>query len=317
MDTVNAPEYSRNFGFWTEAEQQAILESRVAIAGVGGDGYQLGLKLARMGVRTFDIADPEVFEPENANRVPGASTKTYGTNKAEAFMHEVHEINPKADVRIFTDGVTEDNVDEFVNRATLVFDESELNHLEIGTALARAARERGVPVELVMNVGFAALTTSFRPQAGRNGKGTFERLMGIPMGMPLDEVKDLRVKLDRCLPYLPTYADIRTLEAVQNGAPLPSIAQGVDIASGIGASQAFLHMVQRAGNHRPEPVWSPRIKYFDAYNFKSGETRMPRLSHYRHLANAALKNTLKLNSKASYTDADRMRREQTRTAEQI
>ncbi len=268
-----------------------------------------------MGVQNFDIADPEVFEPENVNRVPGATTMTYGTNKAEAFLEEVHEINPDADIRVYKDGVTEDNVDEFTSRATLIFDESELTHLEIGTALARSARERGVPVELVMNVGFAALTTSFRPEAGRNGKGTFERLMGIPVGMPLDEVKEMKVQLDRCLPYLPKYADLKTLIAVQNGAPLPSIAQGVDIASGIGASQAFLHMVNGVSNHRPEPVWAPRMKYFDSYNFKAGETRFPRISHYRHLAHAALKNQLHLSSMASYTDEDRQRRELNRSAE--
>ena len=108
MNSVNAPEYARNYGFWNEDEQRAIMAARVAIAGVGGDGFQMGLKLARMGVQTFDIADPEVFEPENANRVPGATTETYGLRKADVFADEVHKINPDADVRIFTDGVTED-----------------------------------------------------------------------------------------------------------------------------------------------------------------------------------------------------------------
>ncbi len=313
MRTITSPEFSRNYGFNNEAEQQAILGSRVAIAGVGGDGFQLGLKLARKGVQIFDIADPEVFEPENSNRVPGATTSTYGRKKAEVFLEQVHDINPDADVRIFADGVTEDNVEEFTSRATLIFDESELTYLHIGTAIARAARKRNVPDVMVMNIGFAAQVTSFHPQS----KHSFERFMGIPEGMPLDEVKDLEVKLDRCLPYLPKYGDLRTLLAVQQGASLPSIAEGVDVASALGTSQAFLHMTQGVNNRREQPIWAPRIGYMDAYNLTSGVTRYPRLSHYRHLGHAAARDFLHLNPQASYTEEDRTRRVLENQAEQL
>ncbi len=304
MQTINSPEFSRNYGFVNEAEQAAIMGARVAIAGVGGDGFQLGLKLARKGVQTFDIADPEVFEPENSNRVPGATTSTYGRSKAEVFLEQVHDINPSAKVRIFKDGVTEDNVEEFMSRATLVLDESELTYLHIGTSIARTARKLNIPDMMVMNIGFAAQVTSFHPRS----KHTFERFMGIPRGMPLDEVKDLDVKLDRCLPYLPKYGDIGTLKAVQEGASLPSIAEGVDVASALGSSQAFLHMTQQINNRREQPLWAPRIGYVDVYNFKSGTARFPRLSHYRHLGHAAARHYLHLNPEASYTEIDRNRR---------
>lgn len=304
MRTTESSEFSRNYGFWNEDEQQALMAARVAIAGVGGDGFQLGLRLAMNGVQTFDIADPEVFEPENTNRVPGATTSTYGQNKAEVFRDRVLDINPDADVRIFKDGVTEDNVEDFTSRATLIFDESELTYLHIGTALARAARERGVPNVLVMNVGFAAQVTSFHPK----GKTTFEKLMGIPEGMPLDEIKDLTVQFDRCLPYIPKYGDLSTLVAVKNGAPLPSIAQGVDVAAAIGSTQAFKHITSGLNNRRDEPVWAPKFAYMDSYSLKSGVISMPRLSHYRTLAHAATRDILKLNPKASYREADRQSR---------
>lgn len=304
MQSINSPEFSRNYGFWNEDEQRALMGARVAIAGVGGDGFQLGKKLAMNGVGTFDIADPEVFEPENANRVPGATTETYGQNKAEVFRNEVLKINPDADVRIYTDGVTEDNVEDFVSRATLVYDESELRYLHIGTAVARAARKRGIPDVLVMNVGFAAQVTSFHPDS----KHTFERMMGFSDDMPLDEVKEQELDLSRCLPYLPPYADLKTLEAVQEGAPLPSIAQGVDVASALGSSQGFLHIVRNANNRRPEPIWAPHMGYMDAYNLKSGITAHPRISHYRTLGMALIRQQLGKSPDASYTEEDRSRR---------
>lgn len=282
------------------------MNSRVAIAGVGGDGFQLGLKLAQMGVQTFDIADPEVFEPENTNRVPGATNSTWGRKKAEVFEEKVKDINPNADVRIFETGVTVDNVEDFTNRATLLFDESELTYLHIGTSLARAARERGIPEVLVMNVGFSALVTSFKP----GSKYTFEKMMGIPKDMPLEEVKGVEVDFSRCLPYVPKYGDIKTLESVRKGASLPSIAQGVDVASAIGTSQAFLHMVRGLDNNRPEPVWAPRMAFIDAYSMQAGITRMPRLSHYHHLGRAVANNLLGRHSRAAYTEEDRQRRAQ-------
>lgn len=308
MRTIESPEFSRNYGFWNEAEQQALMEARVAIAGVGGDGFQLGLKLAMNGVQTFDIADPEQFEPENTNRVPGAVVSTYGVNKAEVFRDRVLEINPDADVRIFKEGVTKENVDEFTNRATLIIDESELTYLHIGTMIAREARKKNIPNMLVMNIGFAGQATSFKPE----GRMTFERLMGIPEGMSLDEVKNVKLDFSRILPYLPNYGDIRTLISVQEGASLPSISQGVDVASALGSSQAFKHITYKLGNKREEPIWAPKIGYIDSYNFKSGIVNHPRLSHYKHLAVAGLRQNLGLNPEASYTEEDRNNRSVTR-----
>ena len=297
MRDINSPEFHRNYGFWNESEQQLLLDAHVAIAGVGGDGYQLGLKLARMGVRNLTVADPEVFEPENSNRVPGATEKTYGKLKVDAFIEDVHEIDAGANITVFKDGVTEENIQEFLKDATLCFDESELTHLQIGTGLAREARRRGIPNVMIMNIGFAAQATSFQP----NSKYTFERLMGVPEGMPLDEVKDMEVDFSRCLPYIPNYGDLRTLQSIQEGESLASIAQGVDVASAIGTSEAFLHITAGKGNHRRSPTWAPRIRWMDAMNNTSGVTRFPRLSHYRHLGVAVARNLTGSYPAASYT----------------
>ena len=182
--TITSPEFSRNYGFWSEDEQRALVESRVAIAGVGGDGFQLGLKLARMGVSKFSIADPEVFEPENVNRVEGATASSVGRDKADVFRERVLDINPDAEVETFLSGVTPDNVEPFMQGASLVLDESELTRPEIGTLIARRARLQGIPDLLVMNIGFAAQVTSFAPTS----TWTFERFMGFTPETPLAEI---------------------------------------------------------------------------------------------------------------------------------
>lgn len=307
--SVSSPEFSRNYGFWSEDEQRALMASKVAIAGVGGDGFQLGLKLARMGVSRFSIADPEVFEPENVNRVEGAATASFGRNKAEVFRERVLDINPDAEVDIFLDGVTEDNIEPFMQGASLVLDESELTKPEIGTLIARRARSQGIPDLLVMNVGFAAQVTSFAPDSS----WTFERFMGFADRTPLDEIAEAGVDLSRCLPYIPAYTDLRSLQAVlgEEGAPpapLPSISIGVDVASAIGSTQAFLHLTAGVANHRRSPVWAPRMAYTDAYRLRTRIVRAGKPAHMRHLLLAAGRQKLGINPLGSYTLADIARR---------
>ena len=306
---VEAPQFSRNYGFWSEDEQRALFAARVAIAGVGGDGFQLGLKLARMGVASFSVADPEVFELENVNRVEGASAATIGRRKAEVFRERVLDINPDAEVRIFIDGVTPENVAAFMQGASLVLDESELTKPEIGSLIARRARLQGIPDLLVMNVGFAAQVTSFAPSSS----WTFERFMGFDADMPLDEIADAGVDFARCLPYIPPYTDLRSLRAVEGEggnepASLPSISIGVDAASAIGSAQAFLHLTAGVANRRRAPIWAPRLAYTDAYRLRTRVIRAGRAPHVVGLLAAAARQKLRLNPLGSYTMADIARR---------
>ncbi len=289
-------EFSRNLGFWSKAEQEALNSSTVALGGAGGDGFQLGYKLAMMGVRNFRVADPEVFEIENSNRVPGATRSNIGRNKAEVLAEWILNIRPGATVDVYPEGITADNVAGFVRGSNLAIDETELTYPEVGTALAREARRNGIPNLLVMNVGFSAIATSFEP----NSAFTFERLMGLPENAPLSEISEMGVDFSRCLPYLPTYVDVESLIAVQNGAKLPSIAQGVDIASGLGATEAFLHLTRHAGNRRRRPTWAPRFRFMDAYNGRSGSIRFPRIGYQLGAMTMAIRSRLGLNPKCEY-----------------
>lgn len=301
-DFVRRPEFARNFGFWSEEEQRAMGERVVAIAGCGGDGHDLGIAIAMMaGPKEIRIADPEVFEPENSNRVAWADSSTYGRMKVDVMAETIGRLRPQTEVKVWQEGVTAENAAEFVAGADIVLDESELTHLEIGTSVAREARKNNIPNLLVMNIGFAAIATSFDPQ----GHYTFERMMGVRDDMPLDEVAQVPVDFSRCLPYLPGYGDLVTLESVQNGASLPSIVQGVKVASALGSTEAFLHLTKDVKNHRPKPTYAPTWRYMDSLTGKSGVIRHGRLNYWVRAANMAARSKLGLNPKASYSTSDR------------
>jgi molybdopterin/thiamine biosynthesis adenylyltransferase len=261
MPSVDEPRLSRNYGFWSPAEQQALLASDVAIAGVGGDGYLLGLGLVRMGAGRLRIADPEVFEAENINRVPGANVPNLGRRKVDCFHEDAMAINPSLKLEVLPEGVTRDNIGAFLDGADLVIDETELTRLELGTMIADQARRLGIPNLQVMNVGFAGQATSFHPTR----RPTFRDMIGVDDTTPLDEVANIDLDLRLVLPFLPEYLDEGVLTAIARGAPLPSIVQGVNVAAALGASQAFLHLVAGTeGSHRPEPIWYPEIVYVDS-----------------------------------------------------
>lgn len=293
------PEFSRNLGFWRRSEQQLLRESTIAIAGAGGDGFDLAVSLVMMtGAAEVRIADPETFVPENSNRVAWANTDTYGQLKVDALRETIAKIRPGTRVVSFAEGVTTENADEFVAGADLVLDESELRYLHVGTALARAARRHGVPNLLVMNIGFGAIATSFAPQSVH----TFERMMGLPADITLDEAATREVDLTRCVPFVPRYGDLGTFRATRAGAPLPSVVQGVKAAVSLGATEALLHLTRTDRNRRRSPVFAPQWAYTDPMNLKSGRIRHARSRHWIGAAILAGRSLLGWNPEASYAD---------------
>lgn len=313
MRSLNSPEVYRNMGFWNESTQQALLETEVAIAGNGGTGNLVGMELARIGIQKFRIADPEIFDDVNSNRVMGARVDTIGRNKAEVLKEDILEINPSAQVITYLDGINIDNIEEFLSTADIAINGTELTKPELGTMLARQARVRKigraivpVPVVDVEYISYAGQGTVFDPTSTM----TFERFMGVVggEGAPLDEVADQSIDTSRYLAYLPHYGDLETLKAIQNGAPLPSNMIGAGVAAQIGLSEVLKLTRKRAGEKTISPTYAPSVRLYDAYTHESGYTRHPRLSYYRHLGAVVFRNLLKTNEQASYTDEERANR---------
>ena len=73
--------FSRNLGWLTEWEQQALRYKRIAIAGMGGVGGFHLLTLVRFGVGVFNIADGDAFDLVNFNRQAGATLESIGHSK--------------------------------------------------------------------------------------------------------------------------------------------------------------------------------------------------------------------------------------------
>ena len=86
---------TRNIGFVTEAEQQALRAATVFVCGTGGMGGACVFALARAGVGNLVLADIDNFEVSNLNRQAFAFMNTVDRHKAEATRDICMTINPK------------------------------------------------------------------------------------------------------------------------------------------------------------------------------------------------------------------------------
>lgn len=137
--------FSRNIGWVTKPEQAVLRSARIAIAGLGGVGGAHLLTLCRLGIARFNIADFDHFEVHNFNRQAGASMPFLGQPKVDVLAQLALDVNPEADLRKFDQGVTPDNVDEFLRDVDLYVDGIDFFAVEARRMVFAACRERGIP----------------------------------------------------------------------------------------------------------------------------------------------------------------------------
>ena len=136
--------YQRNRRTISTAEQLKLVRSRVMIAGAGGLGGYLVEELARLGVGTLIVADPDAFEEHNLNRQILASPANLGTPKAEAAVERVGRINPAVRVVPLRCAFSRENAAEMLSGADAAVDA--LDTVPARLELARACRKLGVPM---------------------------------------------------------------------------------------------------------------------------------------------------------------------------
>ncbi len=90
--------YIRNFATFTTAEQLTLLNSHVAIFGLGGLGGCVTEILARMGLGGLTLVDGDCFDISNLNRQLLATENVIGHPKSLVAQQRVTQINPAIQV---------------------------------------------------------------------------------------------------------------------------------------------------------------------------------------------------------------------------
>jgi molybdopterin/thiamine biosynthesis adenylyltransferase len=247
-----AESFGRNIGFLTHEEQKKISELSIAIAGAGGDGGLLAERLVRFGIGKILLADPENFELNNINRQFAAHTDNMGANKARVVSRYLKAINPRLQIQVFEEGVTTENVAEFVSQAEIIVDEIEYTVPELSVMLARQVRKQGKLLFMGANVGWGASIFCFHPEGV-----TFEEYFDYD-----DQTKSIDPK--KYVNRIPEYIDQEMLEKVLAGEmPMPSLSSSVSLVAALLSSRIILAAVKNIN-----PPFVPNVFQFDAFNLK-------------------------------------------------
>ena len=156
--------FSRNLGWVTEEEQQILRGKKVAIAGLGGVGGVHLLTLVRLGVSQFHIADNDTFEVANFNRQVGAMMSTVGRPKIDVLTEMALDINPELQITKFDQGVSDDNVGDFLQDVDLYIDGLDFFVLDIRQKVFARCYELGIPTITAAPMGMGTALLTFMPE---------------------------------------------------------------------------------------------------------------------------------------------------------
>ena len=255
--------FSRNIGWVTAAEQEHLRTCRVAVGGLGGVGGSHVLTLARLGIGAFTITDLDTFDWPNLNRQAGAAVSTMGRPKLDVMAQHVKDINPTADLRLMPNGLTLDNIDSFLEGASLYMDSLDIFALAIRRRVFARCRDLGITAITAAPMGLGTALLVFDPQGM-----SFEDYFAFDGYSFEDQILKFIVGVSPSMTqrhYLLTRDSVNLFKK-----KVPSTAMGIELAAGVACSTALKVLLKRG------PIrHAPKGLHFDAYQNRLIKTWRP------------------------------------------
>lgn len=115
--------YERQLRMFGGDGQKRLMESHVAVLGVGGIGSLVVELLARLGVGRFTLIDDDVVEVSNLARIVGADQKDAedATRKIDVAERVILQANPDAIVQKIADDIAKESVAKTMAQADFLF----------------------------------------------------------------------------------------------------------------------------------------------------------------------------------------------------
>ena len=248
-----AEAFSRNLGWLADHEQEMLRGKRIAIAGLGGVGGVHLITLCRLGIGSFNIADFDTFAIQNFNRQAGAMVSTLGLRKIDVMSAQALDINPEISLRQFDQGVTRDNIDDFLDGVDLYVDGLDFFAFSARQAVFAACARRGIPAITAAPIGMGAAVINFLP-----GSMSFEQYFG--WGDLPDDEKALRfvVGLAPAGLHRGYLVDKSAVNLAEHRTP--STGMACQICAGFAATEALKILLKRG-----RVLAAPHGLQFDAY----------------------------------------------------
>ena len=144
--------YSRTERVIGKENLNKIINSNIAILGVGGVGGYVVEMLARLGVKNLTIVDCDNIDISNVNRQIIALQSTINTSKVNAFKNRILDINPSCNVVEKNIKISKENISQILDQSfDFVIDA--IDDVVAKVAIAKFCEENSVSLISSMGTG--------------------------------------------------------------------------------------------------------------------------------------------------------------------
>lgn len=135
-----------------EDRYRKLVESRVAVVGIGGVGGYVVEMLARSAVGKITIVDGDKVDVSNLNRQIIALSSNVGRYKVDVMKERISDINPDIDVTAIAERITSDNVG-FILSDSYDYVIDAIDSVKDKVALIKFAKDKGYKIISSMGAG--------------------------------------------------------------------------------------------------------------------------------------------------------------------
>ena len=172
---------ARNKNLINKEEQDKFYKATIGIGGLSvGNSVALAIAL-QGGAKRIKLADLDRLALSNTNRIR-TGVDNLGVLKVEMTARQIYEINPYAEVELFPEGLTKENIGKFFEELDIVIDE--LDNLAVKYLIREQAKKHKIAVVMAADNGDNAVVDIERydldPNTpffqGRMGEVSYEML---------------------------------------------------------------------------------------------------------------------------------------------
>jgi molybdopterin/thiamine biosynthesis adenylyltransferase len=238
---------ARNKNLITNEEQSLYRAISVGIAGLSVGSSVLSTIVATGGSKNIKIADPDIIEISNLNRMR-ASLPHVGENKTHVAARLAWEVDPFAHIDTFPEGLTHSALHDFMKGLDVFIDEMDAIDLKIKTRLV--CKELRIPVVMATDNGDSVIVDveRFDQEPSRE---IFHGRVHIDPAYLTSMTREQFIKLSSAI-IDPSLFTTRQRESIlEIGKTLSGVAQLASAANIAGAAVAFV--VRRIAAQQPMP----------------------------------------------------------------
>ncbi len=133
----------RNKNLILKEEQEKYYNSSVAIAGLSVGSHIASVLTMTGGPKNLHLADLDTISGSNLNRIR-TKTSAVGSNKAILVARQIYEVNPYAQITIYPKGITEGNLQKFIQNTDLIIEEMDQPYFKL--KIREAAKASKIPL---------------------------------------------------------------------------------------------------------------------------------------------------------------------------